>query len=216
MPYGRIPSHCMRDFAVHTDYISNICRGIGHGMRRFSCSTDCYTSPLQASTIPCNNRPKEAATILLNPSPLGKGGYSHGMAVTIDILPKQGWQVDKWVGPVYNIDGTTAQIKMDSSLEVAVRLNPTTPTSTTPTTVPTATPRPTAKTSADSYFDKGMEYYKVANWSMAIEQFTKAIQIYPDDALYYNNRGYVYWRITEQGKWREAQRKACSLDRQYC
>ena len=48
------------------------------------------------------------------------------MVVTIDILPQQGWQIDKWVGPVYNIDGTTAQIQMDSSQAVAVRLKLTT------------------------------------------------------------------------------------------
>ena len=52
--------------------------------------------------------PKEAATFLLNPSPLGKGGYPQGMVVTIDILPNEGWEVNEWVGPVFNIDGTTA------------------------------------------------------------------------------------------------------------
>jgi hypothetical protein len=66
--------------------------------------------------------PKEAASVLLNPSPRGKGGYSKGMVVTIDILLKEGWQVDEWVGPVFNIDGNTAQIQMDSSQSVAVRL----------------------------------------------------------------------------------------------
>jgi hypothetical protein len=55
------------------------------------------------------------------------------------------------VGPVFNIDGKTAKIQMDSSQAVAVRLKPTTPATatptpvptTTPTRVPTATPRPT-------------------------------------------------------------------------
>ena len=59
--------------------------------------------------------PKEAATFLLNPSPIGKGDYHRDMVVTIDVLPKQGWQVDKWVGPMFNIDETTAQIQMDST-----------------------------------------------------------------------------------------------------
>ena len=84
--------------------------------------------------------PKESATFLLNPSPLGKGGYPQGMIVTIAILPKEGWEVDSWVGPVYNIDGTTAQIEMDSSQSVAVRLISTAPPTTTPTLVPTVTP----------------------------------------------------------------------------
>ena len=65
--------------------------------------------------------PKEAATFLLNPNPLGKGGYPQGMAVTIDVLPNEGWAVSEWVGPVFNIDGTTAQIEMDSSKSIAVR-----------------------------------------------------------------------------------------------
>jgi len=87
--------------------------------------------------------PKDAATFMLKLSPLGKGGYSQGMVVTIDILPKQGWQVEEWVGPVFNIDGKTANIRMDSSQTVAVRLKSTTPATATPTPVPTTTPRPT-------------------------------------------------------------------------
>jgi tetratricopeptide (TPR) repeat protein len=75
------------------------------------------------------------------------------MIVTIDILPKQGWQVEEWVGPVFNIDGKTANIQMDSSQSVAVRLKLTTPPAATPTDTPippadrpippTATPLPT-------------------------------------------------------------------------
>mgnify|MGYP000486398315 CR=1 FL=1 len=97
--------------------------------------------PFLARQLDVKIDPKEAATYLLNPSPLGKGGYSPGMVVTIDILPKQGWQVEEWVGPVFNIDGKTAKIQMDSSQTVAVRLK-----STTPTNTPTDTPAPaTAK-----------------------------------------------------------------------
>ena len=71
--------------------------------------------PYLAFQLDVKIEPREAATFLLNPTPLGKGGYSQGMLVTIDILPKQGWHVDKWVGPVFNIDGTTAQIDMKFS-----------------------------------------------------------------------------------------------------
>jgi hypothetical protein len=163
--------------------------------------------PFKALQLHVKLDPKESATILLNPSPLGEGGYSQGMVVTIDILPKLGGQVDKWVGPVYNRDGNTAQIQMDSTLEVAVRLKPTTPPTATPTTVPTATPqltvtpwpmatpRPTPKTSADSYFDKGMEYYDAENWSMAVEEFTLAIRINfrLEDAYFY--RGYAHHEL---------------------
>ena len=44
--------------------------------------------------------PNNAATFMLNPSPLGKGGYSQGMVVTIDILPNEGWDIEEWIGPV--------------------------------------------------------------------------------------------------------------------
>ena len=101
--------------------------------------------PFLARQLDVKIDPKEAATVLLNPSPLGKGGYSKGMVVTIDILLKEGWQVDEWFGPVFNIDGNTAQIQMDSSQSVAVRLKSTTPKppAATPTTIPTSTPMPT-------------------------------------------------------------------------
>ena len=86
------------------------------------------TSPTVREDSPTQRRlevviqPAEAATFVLNPSPLGEGQYLKGMTVTIDILPNQGWTVDKWAGPVFNIDGPTAQVKMDSSQSVAVRL----------------------------------------------------------------------------------------------
>ena len=67
-------------------------------------------------------KPKEAATFLLNPSPIGMGDYPQGMVVTIDVLPNQGWKVHKWAGPAFKIDGTTAHIKMDTSQSVAVQL----------------------------------------------------------------------------------------------
>ena len=98
--------------------------------------------PFLARQLDVKIDPKDAATYLLNPSPLGKGGYSKGMVVTIDILPKQGWQVEEWVGPVFNIDGKTAKIQMDSSQSVAVRLKLTTPPTATPTATPVPTPTP--------------------------------------------------------------------------
>ena len=98
--------------------------------------------PFLARQLDVKIDPKDAATFLLNPSPLGKGGYSQGMVVTIDILPKQGWQVEEWVGPVFNIDGKTAKIQMDSSQTVAVRLKLTTP----PTATATDTPIPVSYT----------------------------------------------------------------------
>jgi len=99
--------------------------------------------PFVAGQLDVNIDPKEAASYLLNPSPLGKGGYSKGTMVTIDILPQPGWQVEEWVGPVFNVDGKTAKIEMDSSQAIAVILKLTIPPTATPRLVPTATPRPT-------------------------------------------------------------------------
>ena len=76
--------------------------------------------PLIARQLDVTIDPKQAASYLLNPSPLGKDGYSKGTMVTIDILPQPGWQVDKWIGPVFKVDGTTAKIQMDASQAVAV------------------------------------------------------------------------------------------------
>ena len=58
--------------------------------------------------------------------------------------------------------------------------------------LPTPTPRPTATPNARSYYDKGGEYYAAENWVMAIGEYTKAIQLDPDDAILYNDRGNAY------------------------
>lgn len=66
--------------------------------------------------------PRDAADVLLNPRPISGGRYVHGRTVTIDVLPKEGWQVDLWVGPVYEEVGLTAKIDMNSSQTVLIRL----------------------------------------------------------------------------------------------
>ncbi len=66
--------------------------------------------------------PPEAADVLLNPTPIDGGRYVRGRTVTIDILPKKGWQVDRWAGPVYDEVGVSAKIDMNSSHTVIVRL----------------------------------------------------------------------------------------------
>ena len=100
--------------------------------------------PFLARQLDVKIDPKEAAIFLLNPSPLGKGGYPQGMVVTIDILPNEGWEVNEWVGPVFNIDGTTAQIEMDSSQTIAVRLKLTTPPTVTSAGTSILRPKPIA------------------------------------------------------------------------
>ena len=86
--------------------------------------------------------PREAADFLLNPRALGSGGYPMGMTVTIDVLPKDGWEVDEWVGPVYAVIGKSAQIDMDAGQTVVVRLVRTKA----PTAASTLLPSPTSVT----------------------------------------------------------------------
>ena len=110
------------------------------------------------------SNPREAADIVLNPKPIPGGRYLRGRTVTINVLPKEGWQVDEWVGPVYGITGKTAKINMTSNQTVIIRMVrfetalqspvpvpptptpiPTLPTSVppTPTSEPAPAPRPT-------------------------------------------------------------------------
>ena len=110
------------------------------------------------------SNPREAADIVLNPKPIPGGRYLLGRTVTINVLPKEGWQVDEWVGPVYGIAGKTAKINMTSNQTVIIRMVrfetalqspvpvpptptpiPSLPTSVppTPTSEPAPAPRPT-------------------------------------------------------------------------
>ncbi len=66
--------------------------------------------------------PKETAIILLNPRPIGDRKYVQGRTVTIDVLPQPGWEVDKWLGPVFDVAGSTAKINMTVSHSVIVSL----------------------------------------------------------------------------------------------
>ena len=86
--------------------------------------------------------PPEAADVLLNPTPIEGGRYVRGRTVSIDILPKKGWQVDQWAGPVYDEVGVSAKIDMNSSHTVIVRLVRVI--AVPPTAAPSAAVRPTA------------------------------------------------------------------------
>ena len=85
----------------------------------------------------------------------------------------------------------------------------------TPYPTPTATPRPTATTSAYSYFDKGKEYHEAEHWSMAIDQYNKAIQIDPDYASAYDWRGMAYSNLGQYSLADADRDKVCSLTK-YC
>ena len=97
-------------------------------------------------------QPEEAAGFILNPKPDSGGAFAAGTAVTIDVLPKEGWRVEKGVGPVFDEVEGSARVHMDTGRMVAVglvRIETPTPGSTpgptpfpslSPTPPPTATP----------------------------------------------------------------------------
>ena len=66
----------------------------------------------------------EGGTYLLNPLGLGEdeNAYIKDMTVSVIILPEAGWELDSWAGPVFNEEGNTAQVKMDSSLTVVATM----------------------------------------------------------------------------------------------
>ena len=77
-----------------------------------------------AAELDMRIEPKGAAEFILNPTPLGGDGYPRGMTVTIEVLPKEGWRVDDWAGPVFDEDGNVAEITMKSSHTVVARMKP--------------------------------------------------------------------------------------------
>jgi tetratricopeptide (TPR) repeat protein len=54
--------------------------------------------------------------------------------------------------------------------------------------------------SADNYYKLGLEYYFKNEYNKAIEYFTEAIKLEPDNALYYNDRGICYDWLKEHEK----------------
>jgi len=66
----------------------------------------------------------EGGTYLLSPLGLGEdeNAYIKDMTVSVIILPEAGWELDSWAGPVFNEEGNTAQVKMDSSLTVVATM----------------------------------------------------------------------------------------------
>ena len=132
-----------------------------------ACTTSPTPSPVNAPSVVFPNlhviaEPREAAEFLLNPDPLRAGGYTRGMTVTIDMIPRKGWELSEWIGPVYATTGKTAKIDMDVSQTVVVRFVRVTPHSkvlvvqapephqhrllriSTPTPMPTWRPQPSA------------------------------------------------------------------------
>ena len=68
-----------------------------------------------------------------------------------------------------------------------------------------------------SYFNRGLAYYYyLGQHQRAIQDYDKAIQLDPNDAKAYNNRGFAYHNLGQDAEADADKAKACSLDSQYC
>jgi len=83
-----------------------------------STSTSLLTNELEVIA-----EPREAADFVLNPKPVGPGAYVSGMTITNDALPREGWRLVEWVGPVYGVTGNAARIDIVASQTVVVRFD---------------------------------------------------------------------------------------------
>ncbi|XP_065367843.1 RNA polymerase II-associated protein 3 [Calliphora vicina] len=66
---------------------------------------------------------------------------------------------------------------------------------------------------ANEIKDLGNKHVKMAEYPMAIEAYTKAIQMYPDDAVYYSNRALCYLKLEKYDECIEDCERAIDIDR---
>jgi len=66
-----------------------------------------------------------------------------------------------------------------------------------------------------SYKEKGNKNYMSGDYKQAIENYTKAIELDPSQAVFYSNRAAAYIEIDELEKAIEDADKAISLDANY-
>jgi hypothetical protein len=65
--------------------------------------------------------PSQAARSLkVSPKGNGRGAYSAGTEVTIDVERSPGWEIERWIGPVYETLGDVAKIRMDQHQSIRV------------------------------------------------------------------------------------------------
>ena len=162
--------------------------------------------------------PTDTAIVLLNPKPFGNQRYVHGRTVTIDVLPQPGWQVDEWLGPVFEVAGRTAKINMNVSHSVIVSLvqssarrpiptpisgrvtKPPLPTAQ-PLSPPTLTSAPTTGHStgeptsclakAKAAYSEGKAFDGQGEYEKAIEKMDEVIRLDPQCAAAYSSRGFA-------------------------
>ena len=70
---------------------------------------------------------------------------------------------------------------------------------------------------AGAYIDRGVAHYRNGQNQLAINDWTKAIQLSGNtDAIAYNNRGVAYRHIGQSTLADADKTMACSLDSEYC
>lgn len=65
---------------------------------------------------------------------------------------------------------------------------------------------------AHKEFEKGIQAMADQDWNRALQRLSRAIELYPQYAMAYNNLGLVYGRINDPAHEREALEKAIALD----
>jgi tetratricopeptide (TPR) repeat protein len=154
------------------------------------------------------------------------------MVVTIEVLPQEGWRVDDWAGPVFDVAGNVAKITMESSHTVVARMKRTAPMAAStanstlrplatkvpkplarPTPVPTSVPLlPLPKGSASSYFEKGEGYSLDGKYRLAIVEFSTAIRLNPGYTSAYWARGWTHDYLNQYQQAIQDFDKAIQLD----
>ena len=87
---------------------------------------------------------------------MGGGVYIKGTSATVSATPNAGYTFSGWSGACSGTGRCVVTMNGHKTVTANFSFKST--------------------ESASSYYDKGKEYYDADNWSMAIEQFTLAIQ----------------------------------------
>ena len=67
-----------------------------------------------------------------------------------------------------------------------------------------------------TYNARGIAYYSLGEYQRAVRDYSKAIELDPNDAVAYNNRSLAYRRLGQDVEADADETKAGSLDKQLC
>lgn len=68
---------------------------------------------------------------------------------------------------------------------------------------------------ADDYFNQGLDAFNTGDYQQAIEAYTNALRLDPNDAASYNNRGTTYFRLGQYEQAREDYAAAITVNDEY-